>query len=137
MGCMKRAVALMQTALDNVKSERLEEILNLAKEKKEEEEERQSFLIELFHTVNYFCFPKAEKLMQDSYFREKIVETTPIYYSQFGEGLISTGHIMIIYDEKNLYSGGIRDNMKKGMGIYFTLEDEDGKMDTVIMKGMA
>ena len=127
LGWYERAVALMQTALDNVKSERLEEILNLAKEKKEEEEERQSFLIELFHTVNYFCFPKAEKLMQDSYFREKIVETTPIYYSQFGEGLISTGHIMIIYDEKNLYSGGIRDNMKKGMGIYFTLEDEDGK----------
>ena len=68
LGWYERAVALMQTALDNVKSERLEEILNLAKEKKEEEEERQSFLIELFHTVNYFCFPKAEKLMQDSYF---------------------------------------------------------------------
>lgn len=123
----ERTVALMQTALTNVKSERLEEILNLAMEKKEEEEKRQNFLMELFHAVNYFGFPKVEKLMQDSYFKEKIVGTAPIYYSQFGEGLISTGHIMIIYDEKSLYSGGIRDNKKKGMGIYFTLEDEEGK----------
>ncbi len=125
IGRYKSAISLIHTAMEIIENDRIDELLELAMEKDEEEEKRHNFLLDLYYAISYLEFSKVERLMGESYFKEKIAKDTPIYFNQLGESLISSGNVMIVMDEKSLYSGGIKDGMKMGMGVYFILVDNE------------
>ena len=125
LGRYDRAIASAEGALELIDSGGIEEVINKASSLKEKVDKRKGFLLDLYNATNYLDISEIEKLMRDKYFQENIVQDEPVYYSQLGEGLISTGSILIIYDDKSIYSGGIKKGMRTGMGVYFMLSDSN------------
>ena len=119
IGEYEKAEELLERALQNIQSDVMEEILDQAISLKEERDERNRILKELYAATRPIDTDKIEELLENTFFTMKIIGTDPIYYSKEGEGSISTGNIMIIMDKDNFYAGGIVDGAKKGIGIYY------------------
>lgn len=128
-GKYDNAIKLLDTALEIIQNEELLELKKKALSLKEEKEEREQMLKELYKAINNVEVDQIKKIMQDPFYQENILKKTPVYYSPKGEGDISMGYGMILFEDYSIYSGSIQNGMKKGKGIYFILkESQYGKV---------
>lgn len=119
LGEYEKAEGLLERALQNIQSDVMEEMLNQVISLMEERDERNRILEELYAATRPIDTDKVGEILENTFYTMKIIGTNPIYYSQAGEGQISSGNIMIILDKDNFYAGGIVDGVKKGIGIYY------------------
>lgn len=114
-------IIFVKEALKQVNSDELNSILKKATELKVFEDEKEHILSELYNSFMQLDSNNITKLLNQSFFQNKIASKDTIYYSPFGIGKISSGTVMIIYDKNTIYYGEIKDSVKKGIGIYFVL----------------
>ncbi|MBH1941917.1 tetratricopeptide repeat protein [Mobilitalea sibirica] len=115
------AIRLLQDALSKIHSDLLKEWLDKASLLKEEHDKIELTKSELYLAVNGLDINKIQEIMKKPFFIEKVASGEPIFYNPMGDGNITNGYGLIIYDHQNVYLGGLKDGKKKGMGIYFTL----------------
>ncbi|MDF2905673.1 MAG: hypothetical protein K0R34_994 [Herbinix sp.] len=119
------AVTLLTEAVEITGDKELRELLDSAIELKEENEERENVLSELYKAMGDMNIDQIIAVMETNVYREQIASDAPVFYGA-SEGDISKGEGMIVYDEKQLYYGDMVNGVKKGKGIYFmVIEKED------------
>lgn len=130
-----KIIGILKNTLQDRKSNVLEETLERAKELRDEKEQRQKILKGLMNAVTNADTDKILKFLDNTFFTMKIAGSEPVYYSLEGEGIISSGTIMIVYDQNNIYAGEIKDGMKKDLGIYFIKNNNDDSNGWYYYKG--
>ncbi|MDF2942891.1 MAG: hypothetical protein K0S01_1749 [Herbinix sp.] len=137
-----KAVFLLQDTIKHIKNDDLENLLEEVTSIKEAEDQRKNILSELFHALEDRDVEKIIAVLSLEVFQEKIAVNTPIYYG-LGEGDFPKDYGMVIYDSENVYFGDIRQGIKKGTGIYFTINSKeqgyyyyDGKWNNDIPNGV-
>jgi tetratricopeptide (TPR) repeat protein len=130
------AISLLNNALDMIESDKLQELLEEATQLKDEKEERKRILSGLYNALNQFDIEKIKEFMTSTYFVKKIVSTDPVYYSALGEGDLSLGQGMIIYDTSSVYYGGMKDGLRTGSGLYFMLTGSEEDSGYYYYKGL-
>lgn len=123
----QKAVTLLQDALKQTQSDVLKGLLSNASELLLKEKERKEILSELYEAFDKADGNKIKEIMNTEAFKTEIAVDSPLYYSPLGEGDISKGYGMIIYDSENIYSGEISESMKKGSGVYAMLVENKGE----------
>ncbi|HWT27683.1 MAG TPA: tetratricopeptide repeat protein [Mobilitalea sp.] len=121
----QKAITLLQDAVKKVGSNDLNDLLNEATNLKAAEDDRKRILSELYTSFNILDIKKITELLNNTYFKDTITKDVPIYCSSLGENGFSNGTGLIIYNSNTAYYGEIKDRMKKGIGIYFTLLHND------------
>lgn len=129
------AIVLINEGLVQSSSEELESILEKAKNFKAVQDKRREILSELYVSVNPLNIKKVTRLMNTAFFQKNIAAVVPVYYSSTGEGIVTTGKIMIINNKDNFYYGMIKDGVKMDFGIYFTLINDDNGQGYYYYKG--
>lgn len=119
------AKALLQNYLRSNNSETTKEILNRANELIAQKIEREKVLNELYTALSVVHTEEITKIMRDSFFVEVLAESAPLYYNPFGKINLDRGYGIMIIDKYNVYAGGFKDKTKEGIGIQFTLQDQD------------
>lgn len=117
------AIYILRNALKIVKNKTLVELLDTAIEKKEAEDSRKQILEELYRSLEQLDIDRINEIIESKEYKETIAIDSPIYYSELGEGNISNGHGMIIYNQNTVYAGDLKTGMKKGTGVYFMVTE--------------
>lgn len=123
-GEYEKTISLLQNALKLRQSDMLKGILDTAVKLESDRLERKRILAELYEAINILNIEKIKELMNSSFYKEKIAIGEKVYYSLEGEQQISSGNVMIIYDDVNVFLGELKDGMKKGNGIHFILDND-------------
>jgi len=131
----EEAMLLLQSAVKRINSAALDELYEEASLLKQEEDESQRILSEMYQAMVEFDINKTKELMNLSFFQEKIAIKSPIYYGVVGEENISEGYGMIIYDGASVYCGNIKNGMKDGAGVYLVITDPDADMGYYYYQG--
>ena len=131
----KTAITLLEGAKEHIASEELDSMLEKAKELQEIENVRNKTLYALYGAVEDLDITKIIKIMNSEFFIKEIAVDIPVYYSPLGEGNISKGYGMILFTDKNLYSGAIDQGIKRGKGIAFQLTESDGEQGYYYYQG--
>lgn len=119
------ARALLQNYLRSNRSAASEDILNKANELITQRNEKERVLNELYIALSVVDTEAISKIMEDTFFIDKIAESAPFYYSPSGNMDLNLGYGILISDKNNIYAGGFRDKMREGIGIQFVLELDD------------
>ncbi len=122
----KTCILLLNTALEETGDSELKELLDLALELKENEEERENVLSELYSAMEKRDVDRIIAAMETSVFLEEAAGEEPVFFCN-GEGNVSKGSGLIIYGPEQVYFGHIMNGMKKGSGIYFMLTGDAGE----------
>lgn len=121
------AVTLLEIALREYNSTALNELLNKAEALRDERNERNRILKELYQAVKDLNTDQIQELMNNTFFTIKIAGTEPVYYGMNGEGIIENGNGLIVFDKDRIYAGGFQDGMKNGLGVFFMRKTVKGK----------
>jgi tetratricopeptide (TPR) repeat protein len=113
-----KTVLLLQAAVKLVSSDELDEILKQASELKEAADEKQAILSKLYHALKTRDTATITAVMDMKFFKEKIVQDTPLLYDPKGKDGQTNG-MMIIYANKSMYYGGFSNGIRKGKGFLF------------------
>ncbi len=113
-------VLLLETALEETDDSELKELLASARKLKENEEERENVLSELYNAMRERDIDRIIAAMETSVFLEEVAGEVPVFFGA-GEGDISRGSGLIIYSAQQVYYGDIMNGVKKGVGVYFML----------------
>lgn len=116
------AVSLLTDAVELTHDDELRELLNTATKLKEEADEREGVLSELYQAMQDKDVDQVLAVMDTEIFINQIASDAPVYYGT-GEGDISKGEGIIVYNDKEVYYGDIVNGVKKGKGIYFIRTD--------------
>jgi len=120
------ARAILQNYLRSYESKTAKEILDKANELIEQKKEKQRILNELYIALNVADTEAITRIMKNGFFTDVIAPLAPYYYSPSGDVKLTMAYGMMIYDKNTIYAGGFKDEMKKGIGIYFVLNPEKG-----------
>ena len=118
---------LLQNYLRSHKSETSQEILNEANKLIAQRVKREEVLNELYTALGVVEIGTIINIMKDSFFIDEIAAKAPLYYSPSGATNTSYGYGMLVLDESNIYVGGFKENMKTGIGVFFTLVEDKNK----------
>lgn len=118
-----QVISLMQEARKIFTDDEIDSMLKKATELKAAEDERKRILAQLYKAFHPLNAEKVTELMKQVFFRKEIATDTPVYYSDFGEGELTKGTVMIIYNNSSIYNGNINDSMRKGSGVFFVLSN--------------
>ncbi|MBE5965741.1 MAG: tetratricopeptide repeat protein [Lachnospiraceae bacterium] len=129
------AITLLEGAKEHINSEELDFTLEKAAKLKKVEEKRNETLKTLYDAVEGLDIGKIKKIMNSEFFIKEIAVDIPVYYSPLGEGNISKGDGMILFTDKNLYSGTIDQGIKRGKGIAFQLTESNGEQGYYYYQG--
>lgn len=121
------AITLIEIALRNNSSTTLTELLSKAEALRDERNERNRILKELYQAVKDQNTDQILELMNNTFFTIKIAGTDPISYGLNGEDSIIDGNGITIFDKDRIYAGGFQDGMKSGLGVYFMRRTVKGK----------
>ncbi|NLP34789.1 MAG: tetratricopeptide repeat protein [Clostridiales bacterium] len=121
------AVTLLKGAKEQIYSEELDAMLEKALQLHELEETRRKTLNELYYAVEEVDHTKISEIMNSEFFINEIADDVPVYYSPLGEGDISRGYGMIIFDNQKIYSGTIIQGVRKGSGTMLQLTESHGE----------
>lgn len=135
LGLYQEGITLLQNASKNLQSEELKGILDRATQLLTLENERKNTLSDLYAAFTKQDFDKIIDIMNSEAFQKRIAIDAPLYYSPEGEGDISTGSAMVIYDSENIYSGQIKNGRKQDYGIYFMLTKNNGEQGYYYYRG--
>lgn len=138
------AKSLLQNYLRSNSSDATREILDKVNRLIKQKIEKERVLNDLYTALNVVDIETITNIINDSFFIEKIASDTPYYYSPSGNLNLALGYGMLILDEKNIYAGGFKDNMKEGIGIQLIFNDTEqpswyyyqGEWDHDIPNGM-
>lgn len=119
-----QVVSLMQEARKLIKDDEINSMLDKATKLKAAADERKRILTQLYKAFQPLDTKKVIQLMNEDFFHKKIILNTPIYYSDYGEGKLTKGIAMIIYNKSSIYYGNIYDSMRRGRGVYFKLKNK-------------
>ena len=87
---------------------------------KEENDERKNILSKLQEALEDRDITTIIALMQLDTFKEKLAGDEPVTYHTLTEGN-KLNQVMIIYNEKQIYFGSIKNGIRSGNGIFFTI----------------
>jgi len=118
------AKTILQNYLRSYQSKASEEILDEANHLLEQKNEKERILNELYIALHVADTEAITRIMKDEFFINVIAPMAPYYYSPSGEVRLSMAYGMMIYDKNNVYTGGFKDEMKEGIGIYFMLNPD-------------
>ncbi len=119
------AVALLKEGTLKVKDADLKELLELATEKQQVEEEKISFLSELRDALAKKDIAKVFSITGSDFYQTEILQEVPVYYGVTSEDESRIGDSLVIYDETHMYYGNLNNGMKQGTGIYLSLISND------------
>jgi hypothetical protein len=108
-----------------VKDADLKELLELATEKQQVEEEKISFLSELRDALAKKDIAKVFSITGSDFYQTEILQEVPVYYGVTSEDESRIGDSLVIYDETHMYYGNLNNGMKQGTGIYLSLISND------------
>lgn len=123
-GKYNKAVLLLKDVLYQISNKELTNLLEEATAIKEEEDQRNSILSELYQALKDREMDKINAVLEMEFFQEKMAVDAPIYYGR-GQGDILKDYGMIIYDSENVYFGDIKNGIKRGSGIFFTCNTKE------------
>ena len=129
------ARALLQNYLRSNKSAESGDILYKANELITQRKEKERVLNELYIALSVVDTDAITKIMDDTFFIDKIVGSEPFYYSPSGNMNLNLGYGILISDKNNIYAGGFRDKMREGIGIQFVLKLDDKDSDWYYYQG--
>jgi tetratricopeptide (TPR) repeat protein len=129
------AKALLQNYLRSNRSSASEEILNKANNLIMHRKEKERVLNELYTALSVVDIDAITKIMEDSFFKEKIASLAPFYFSPTGDMNPNMGYGILITDKNSVYAGGFKDRMREGIGIQFILNHEDKDTDWYYYQG--
>lgn len=113
-----KAVLLLQDASGVAGSRELYDLLKQATELKELADQKNNILLNLYGALEKRNYSAIIKIIDMDFFKENIVKETPVFYNG-GEGDVSDGLGMVIYDKSTVYYGDLSDGKRIGTGIYF------------------
>ena len=117
---------LLQNYLRSHNSEASQEILSKSTKLIAQRAKKEELLNELYTAIGVTDIGLLTDIMKDSFFVEEIAAKAPLYYSPSGDINTSYGYGMLVLDESNVYVGGFKKKMRTGIGVLFTLmEDEN------------
>ncbi len=123
-GSYNKAVQLLKEALLKIENNGLEELLDTATELLEEKQERNNMLTGLAVALADRDVDSVLAVMDTKEYQEKIAVGAPVYYGT-GEGDISKGLGMVIYNDSTIYYGDFTGGTRKGIGIYLIRTNND------------
>ncbi|MGF7144366.1 tetratricopeptide (TPR) repeat protein [Anaerotaenia torta] len=118
-------IRLLNTALEHTGDEELKELLDMAKEQKAGEEERENILSELCQAMEERNTDRITAAMETSLFQAEASGEMPVFFNIVGD--ISKGSGLIIYSGEQVYYGEIMNGVKRGTGMYFMLTGDPEK----------
>lgn len=118
-----QVISLMQDARKIITNDELDGMLKKATKLKAASNERKRRLAQLYKAFHPLNAERVAELMNMAFFQKEIALDSPLYYSDFGEGKLTQGTVMIIYNKSSVYNGNINDSMRKGSGVFFVLSN--------------
>ncbi len=123
-GSFNKAIQLLKEALLKIDDNGLKELLDTATQLLEEKKERENMLTGLSVALADRDIDSILTALKTEEFQEKIAADAPVYYGT-GEGDISKGTGMVIYNDTTIYYGDFVGGIRKGSGIYFIMTSSE------------
>ncbi len=119
------AIALLKEGISHNKNSNLKELLDQAQEKQQAEEEKISMLSELQEALIKKDIATILTIIDSDFYQTEILQEVPVYYNIVHEDVTGNGDSLVIYNEKLLYNGNLKNGIKQGLGIYLALTSSD------------
>jgi tetratricopeptide (TPR) repeat protein len=131
------AADLLQTALEKIKvySKELEGLYDQAAEYVAAIKERKQMLTSLYNAMLQPDVKRLLETMNSEVFINNIAVDAPVYFGPLGEGDMVKNYGMVIYDNKNIYLGDMKDRIKYGTGTYFMITPQYGSQSYYYYQG--
>ena len=129
------AVSLLEEALKEKVSMTLKDILTRAETLRDERNERERILKELYQAVRDIKTDEILNLMENTFYKIKIAGTEPVYYSLNGKEKIDNSNGMVILNKDRIYAGGFQNGLMNGVGVYFIRKQAKGNQGWILYEG--
>jgi tetratricopeptide (TPR) repeat protein len=130
----EQAAVFLRNAVKTVKSGLLEDLLQEADQLKQEEDDKEKLLLNLYQAFENADYNTVIEIMNMDLFTKTIVKDPPIYYNIGIQDQVNK-EMMIIVDSENVYYGRIESGIRKGIGTYFTVTRDDSAKEYYYYEG--